>query len=119
MVEAVPEVSADEVWIGIDLGTTNSCVGIWRDQKVEIVQDETGAATIPSVVAFKETGQKIVGTAAVNQLIKNLQNTLYDSKRLLGFKYDHPKVQKNLSTWPFTLAKGRNGITKFSCHVEG
>jgi L1 cell adhesion molecule like protein len=79
---------ADEVCIGIDLGTSNSCVGYWVNDRVEIIPNEQGNRTTPSYVAFTDTG-RLIGEAAKNQTAMNPCNTVFDAKRLIGRRYAH------------------------------
>ena len=72
--------------IGIDLGTTNSCVGIWRNGKADIIPDSQGNRIIPSYVSFTNE-QRLIGAAAKMQITKNIKNTIYDAKRLIGRKF--------------------------------
>ena len=77
----------DEPWIGIDLGTTNSCVGLWSQGRVEILQNDSGMTTTPSVVAFQSGNMVKVGDMALNKAPTNAANTIYDSKRLIGRQF--------------------------------
>lgn len=95
--------------IGIDLGTTYSCVGIYKDGKVEIISNDQGNRTTPSWVAFTEDGQKLVGDAAKGQAAANTANTVFDVKRLIGHKYRDPKTQEDVRTLPYKVVEGRNG----------
>jgi len=88
--------------IGIDLGTTYSVVGVFRNGKVDIIPNDQGNRITPSYVAFTET-ERLVGDSAKNQLASNPLNTLFDSKRLIGRKYSDPAVQKDLKVWPFEV----------------
>jgi heat shock protein 1/8 len=89
--------------IGIDLGSTNSCVGIWQNDRVEIISNAYGNRTMPSYVAFTET-ERLVGEAAKNQMAWNLDNTVFDVKRLFGHKFlDANVIQTDLTQWPFRV----------------
>lgn len=89
--------------VGIDLGTTFSCVGIWRNGKVEIIANDQGNRATPSYVAFTEDGQRLVGEAAKNQATANPKNTVYDAKRLIGRDFKDRKVKADSKLWPFDL----------------
>ena len=95
--------------IGIDLGTTNSCVGIMEGSKAKVIENAEGARTTPSIVAFTDTGEVLVGQPAKRQSITNPENTVFAIKRLIGRRYDDPITQKDKGMVPYKIVAGPNG----------
>jgi molecular chaperone DnaK len=95
--------------IGIDLGTTNSCVAIMEGGKPKVIENAEGARTTPSIIAYMEDGEVLVGAAAKRQAVTNPKNTLYGVKRLIGRRFEEPMVQKDINMVPFAITKAKNG----------
>ena len=95
--------------IGIDLGTTNSCVAIMEGKDVRVIENAEGARTTPSMVAFSESGERLVGQSAKRQAVTNPANTLYAVKRLIGRRYDDPLVAKDKGMVPYSIVRSDGG----------
>ena len=95
--------------IGIDLGTTNSCVAIMEGGKPKVIENSEGDRTTPSVVAFTKDDEVLVGQSAKRQAVTNPTNTLYAVKRLIGRRYDDPVVAKDKGMVPYAIVRGDNG----------
>ncbi|CAN6992155.1 unnamed protein product [Brassica oleracea var. botrytis] len=95
--------------IGIDLGTTNSCVAVMEGKNPKVIENAEGARTTPSVVAFNPKGELLVGTPAKRQAVTNPTNTLFGTKRLIGRKFDDPQTQKEMKMVPYRIVRAPNG----------
>ena len=95
--------------IGIDLGTTNSCVSVMEGGSPKVIENSEGARTTPSIIAYMEDGEILAGAPAKRQAVTNPKNTLYAVKRLIGRKFEEREVQKDISLMPYTIAKADNG----------
>ena len=110
--------SNSEIAVGIDLGTTYSCVGVWKNNQVEIIANDQGTRTTPSYVAFTDS-ERLIGNAAKNQVSMNPTNTVFDAKRLIGRNFTDPDVQKDMKHWPFIVKKGIGGKPMIEVQYKG
>ena len=99
------------------MGTTYSCVGVFQHGKVEIIANDQGNRTTPSFVAFTDT-ERLIGDAAKNQVAMNPTNTVFDAKRLIGRKFDDPKIQDDIKHWPFQVTS-EGGKPKIVAEFKG
>ncbi|EGZ24428.1 hypothetical protein PHYSODRAFT_485614 [Phytophthora sojae] len=104
--------------VGIDLGTTYSCVGVWQNDRVEIIANDQGNRTTPSYVAFTDT-ERLIGDAAKNQVAMNAHNTVFDAKRLIGRKFSDPVVQADIKHWPFKISSGPGDKPQITVQFKG
>jgi len=95
--------------IGIDLGTTNSCVAVMEGKEPKVIENSEGARTTPSVVAFADDGERLIGQPARRQAVTNPENTLFAIKRLIGRPHSDPTVKKDKGMVPYTIVEGDNG----------
>ncbi len=95
--------------IGIDLGTTNSCVSVMDGGKPKVIENSEGARTTPSIVAFAKDGERLIGQPAKRQAVTNPDSTIYAVKRLIGRRFDDPITKKDMALVPYSIAKGKNG----------
>eukprot|EP00435_Cladocopium_sp_Y103_P028827 s1119_g7.t1 len=109
---------AKKTAIGIDLGTTYSCVGVWKNDGVEIIANDQGNRTTPSYVAFTDT-ERLIGDAAKNQVARNPENTVFDAKRLIGRKFADPIVQADIKLWPFKCVAGQGDKPMIIVNAQG
>ncbi len=95
--------------IGIDLGTTNSCVAVMDGGKPKVIENAEGARTTPSIVAFAKDGERLIGQPAKRQAVTNPESTIYAVKRLIGRRFDDPMTKKDMELVPYSIVKGKNG----------
>ena len=95
--------------IGIDLGTTNSCVAVMDGKEAKVIENAEGARTTPSMVAFGDDGERLVGQPAKRQAVTNPTDTLFAVKRLIGRRFDDKTVKKDQKLVPYSIVKGDNG----------
>jgi len=105
--------------IGIDLGTTTSCVAVYQNGKVEIIANDQGNRITPSWISFSETGERLVGESAKSQSVSNQKNTFYDVKRLIGRNFSDPIVQKEIKNMPFKVFAGPNDTVLIEGTLNG
>jgi L1 cell adhesion molecule like protein len=113
-----PSSSSSSKSIGIDLGTTYSCVGVWLNERVEIIANDQGNRTTPSYVAFTDT-ERLIGDAAKNQVSMNPENTIFDAKRLIGRKIEDTSVQTDMQHWPFRVVSKDDGKPSIQVSFKG
>ena len=94
--------------IGIDLGTTNSCVAIMEGGQPKVIENSEGARTTPSIIAYTDDGEVLVGASAKRQAVTNPKNTLYAVKRLIGRRFEEKEVQKDIDLMPYKIIKAGN-----------
>src|SRR5271167_2192225 len=95
--------------IGIDLGTTNSCVAVMEGKSAKVIENSEGMRTTPSMVAFADSGERLVGQAAKRQAVTNPTNTMFAIKRLIGRRFADPLAKKSVSLVPYRIVEGDNG----------
>ena len=105
----LPSGAKSDVIIGIDLGTTNSCVAVMEGSTPKVLENSEGVRTTPSIVAFTKDGQRLVGAPAKRQAVTNSENTIFASKRLIGRPFDDPAVQKDIKHLPYKVVRAPNG----------
>ena len=106
------------VAVGIDLGTTYSCVGWWKDNRCEIIANDQGNRTTPSYVGFTDS-ERIIGDGAKNQASMNPENTVFDAKRLIGRKFDDPTLQADIKNFPFKVVNDGNNKPIIQVNYKG
>ncbi|KAJ0691520.1 putative Heat shock protein 70 family [Helianthus annuus] len=104
--------------IGIDLGTTYSCVAVWKHNRIEIIPNDQGNRTTPSAVAFVD-GERLIGDGAKNEQAMNPANTIFDAKRLIGRRFSDSKVQEDIKLWPFKVIRGPDDTPKIVVTYKG
>jgi molecular chaperone DnaK len=102
--------------IGIDLGTTNSCVAVLENGKARVIENSEGARTTPSIIAFTKDDEVLVGQSAKRQAVTNPENTLFAIKRLIGRRFKDDVVQKDIKMVPYNIIEAENGDAWVECH---
>jgi len=115
---AVPRRLFSSDVVGIDLGTTNSCVAVMEGKTYRVIENSEGSRTTPSVVAFTEEGERLVGTPAKRQAVQNPENTIFAAKRLIGRRFDDPITKKDMNMVPYKIVPGRGGDAWIECRGE-
>ena len=108
----------NKISIGIDLGTTYSCIGVWQNNNVKIIPSEEGDRTVPSMVAFLNENERLIGEKAKSKIGTKNVPIIYDSKRLIGRKKDDPEIINDLSNWPFTIVEDKEGKIQIEVKVK-
>ena len=103
--------------IGIDLGTTNSCISVMEGGEPVVIPNSEGARTTPSIVAFSKNGERLVGQAAKRQAVTNPKNTIFSSKRLIGRKFN--ELKDEVKSLPYAVVEGKNGDAYIEAEVNG
>ena len=103
--------------LGIDLGTSNSCMAVMEAGEPKVIPNSEGNRTTPSIVAFSKTGERIVGQAAKRQAVTNPKNTIFSAKRLIGRKYD--EIKDEIDTLPYKAIEGKNSAAVIECDIDG
>src|SRR5258708_13089710 len=98
--------------IGIERGTTNSCVAVMEGKAAKVIENAEGARTTPSMVAFTEGGERLVGQAAKRQAVTNPENTFFAIKRLIGRRFEDPLVKNDAALLPYKIVKAANGYSR-------
>ena len=103
--------------IGIDLGTSNSCMAVMEAGDAKVIPNAEGVRTTPSIVAFSKNGERLVGQAAKRQAVTNPENTIFSAKRLIGRKFS--EIKDEIETLPYKVVEGKNGAAVIECEIEG
>jgi molecular chaperone DnaK len=106
-----------EIILGIDLGTTNSCMSIMEGKEPTVIPNSEGSRTTPSIVAFGNKGEQLVGQSAKRQIIMNPKNTIFSAKRLMGRKFS--EVSNDIKNLPYKVIEGKNGNAVIECTIDG
>ena len=104
--------------IGIDLGTTNSCVAVMEGKNARVIENAEGARTTPSMVAFTDKGERLVGQPAKRQAVTNAENTLYAVKRLIGRSFDDKEIKEVQNLVPYSIVKAPNRMLFFPSEAD-